>query len=76
MSETEKSETELQLERDKARQEGRLKFARFIFGVLLVIGAGYGWKMMQIDGFLMFIVGAAGIGIAAEALGIKDWSGW
>jgi len=48
-----------------------LKIIQFLFGVGLLVFAVYGWKILAIHGFLMFLMGALGICISCSALECK-----
>ena len=49
-----------------------LRVLQLIAAVALVAFAVYGWKVLENNGFLMFLCGAAGITVGAHALGFKD----
>lgn len=38
-------------------------------GLLMIGGAAAGWKFWQIDGFLAFLLGAAGVTLVGAAFG-------
>jgi hypothetical protein len=60
--------------KEKKKRSGPLRAAQFIFGVAVIGFAVYGWKMMGMDGFFMFIVGATGFSICTYSLGLEsEW---
>lgn len=40
-------------------------------GVGMVVGAAAAWKFWQVDGFVAFLAGAAGVSLVGAGLGVK-----
>ena len=62
-------------EKEKKENKAFLTAAQFLFGAAMIGFSVYGWKCLEIEGFLMFILGATGFGFCASSLGLK-WDHW
>jgi len=60
------------MEENKNTKHLFLRVLQFVFGLSLFGFAIYGWKVLEIDSFLMIILGFSAIGVAYKAIDIED----
>jgi hypothetical protein len=52
-----------------------LRILQLLLGIAVVIGCVYGWKELEMDGFLTTLVGLGGLSVCYNAVRV-DGTGW